>query len=262
MTADVATRRFVTLAGMQVEVERRGAGQPLLLLHGEEAREPSAPFLDDLATSFDVIIPSPPGFGQSDRPLWLTRPHDLAFIMLDLIDTLGLDDVVVVGCSLGGWIAAEMATINDQSMSRLVLVAPYGIKLGGPTERDIADIWLMHPDKVDAFKWYDAAHAVRDYKAMSDQQLTAIARAAETTARFCWEPYMHNPKLRHRLHRIRTPTLLIWGEQDGIVAPMTYGKGYQALIPGAQLDIIPQAGHLPHIEQSERFVKVLRRFIG
>ncbi len=244
-----------------LEVDRRGSGPPLLLLYGEEALEVKAPFVDELAKSFEVIIPSPPGFGRSTRPDWITCPDDIAYMYLDLIDGLGLQSIPVVGCSFGGWIAAEMATKDDSFISKLVLVAPYGIKIGRPTERDIADIWLLHPDEVARLKWVDPAQGVRDFKSMSEDELTIVARNMESFARFCWEPYMHNPKLKHRLHRIKVPTLLVWGEQDGIVTTR-YGKAYRDLIPNATLAVIPQAGHLPHMEQPQAFLNDLRAFLG
>lgn len=261
MAAVDARKEVLTLSGIKVEVERRGKGKPLLLLHGEEAYEPEAPFVDQLSQRFEVIIPSPPGFGSSERPLWLTDPHDLAFVMHDLVDQLKLENAVVLGFSVGGWIAAEMASIDDSFMSKMVLVGPVGVKLGSPTDRDIADVWLLHPDKVAKLKWHDPAKGKRDYTKMPDEKLAVIARNTETTARFCWEPYMHNPKLKHRLHRVATPTLFVWGQQDGIVKADPYGKGYAALLPNGKLSVIENAGHLPHIEQPEAFMKVLNGFI-
>jgi pimeloyl-ACP methyl ester carboxylesterase len=246
---------------LMLEIGRRGSGPPLLLLPGEEALELNAPFLDELTKSYEVIIPSPPGFGRSTRPDWITGPEDIAYMMLDIVDDLGLRNIPVVGCSFGGWIAAEMATKDDGFISKLVLVDPYGIKPGKPTDRDIQDVWLLSPDEVMALKWHDVAKGKRDFPSMPEDQLTIVARNRESFARFGWEPYLHNPKLPHRLHRIKVPTLLVWGESDGIVTPQ-YGEAYRKLIPDARLAIVPQAGHLPHIEQPQAFLKELRRFLG
>ena len=233
----------------------------MLILQSEEELELEAPFLSELAKSYELIVPSPPGFGRSTRPDWITSPDDIAYMYLDLVDDLGLRDIPVLGFSLGGWIAAEMATKDDSFMSKLVLVDPYGIKIGKPTDRDIADIWLLHADEVARLKWHDPAKGKRDLKGLPEDQLTIVARSMESFARFCWEPYMHNPKLKQRLHRIKTPTLLIWGEQDGIVTPQ-YGRAYRDLIPNARMAVIAQAGHLPHLEQPQAFLKELRGFLG
>lgn len=254
-------KELIALTGMKVEVERRGRGAPLMLLYGEEGLELEAPWLDDLAKTRELLIVSPPGYGASERPQWLGSPNDLAFVCLELADKLRLKDTTVLGFSLGGWIAAEMASMDDGFMSRLVLVAPYGIKMGGPSEPEITDIWLTHPDKVMAKKWHDPAKGRRDFKAMSDDKLAIIARNQESTARFCWKPYMHNPKLTHRLQRISVPTLLMWGENDGIVTP-SYGSGFAKLIPDARLKTIPAAGHYPHLEQPQEFMGLLKAFIG
>jgi pimeloyl-ACP methyl ester carboxylesterase len=245
---------------LKLQIERRGKGPPLLLLPGEEALEREAPFLAELAKSYEVIIPSPPGFGRSTRPDWVSGPDDIAYMMLDVVDALGLRDIPVVGFSFGGWIAAEMATKDDGFISKLVLVDAYGIKTGKPTEREIADVWLLGAEEVMALKWHDAAKGKRDFTSMPEDQLTIVARDRETFARFGWEPYLHNPKLKHRLHRIKVPTLLIWGENDGIVTPQ-YGETFRKLIPGARMSVIPQAGHLPHIEQPQAFLAELRKFL-
>jgi pimeloyl-ACP methyl ester carboxylesterase len=246
---------------LTLEIERRGSGPPLLLIPGEEGLERDAPFLDELAKSYEVIIPFPPGFGRSTRPDWITHPDDIAYMMLDVVDDYGLANVPVLGFSFGGWIAAEMATKDDSFIAKLVLVAPYGIKTGKPTERDIADVWLLHPDEVMARKWHDPAKGKRDFTTMPEDKLTIVARNTESFARFGWEPYLHNPKLRHRLHRIKVPTLLVWGENDGLVTPV-YGETYRKLIPDARLAVIPQAGHLPQIEQPQAFLTELRKFLG
>lgn len=252
--------KFITLGDVQIELTRRGKGKPLLLLPSEEALEPDAPFVDELARKFEVIIPQAPGFGRSNRPDWITNMDDIAYIYLDLIEKLGLKKLTVMGFSLGGWIAAEMATKDDSHFAKLVLVDAYGIKVGGPYDRDIADIWLEHPKKVMEQKWFDVEKGKRDFPAMPEDKLAIIARNIETTARFCWEPYMHNPKLKHRLHRIQVPTLVVWGKNDGIVSP-DYGKAYSKAIKGAKFATVAKAGHYPHLEQPEAFMKALVGFV-
>jgi pimeloyl-ACP methyl ester carboxylesterase len=251
----------VSVSGIDIELQRRGRGEPMLLLGGEEALEAEAPFLEDLAKTHEVLIPSPPGFGTSERPDWIGSPDDIAYIYLDLVEKLGIKKAPVVGFSLGGWIAAEMATKDDAFISKLVLVDPLGIKVGGPTDRDIADIWSLPPAEVLHRKWHDVDKGKRDFPAMPEEKLSIIARNVESLARFCWDPYMHNPKLKRRLHRIKVPTLLIWGENDGIVAP-AYGKAYADLIPGAMFKTVPNAGHYPHLEQPQIFMKHLSEFLG
>lgn len=254
------TVSFVTLFDMKIEVERRGKGRPLVLIPGEEALEAEMPFVDELARSFEVIIPWMPGFGRSERPDWVENMDDVAYIFLDLLDKLKLKDVILVGFSLGGWIAAEMAIKNTSRIKKLVLVDAYGIKVGGKLDRDIADVWFLPAEKVLELKYVDTNHGKFDYPSMPDEKLAIIARNRETTARLCWEPYMHHPRLRRRLHRIDVPTLVVWGEKDGIVTA-DYGRAYAKSIPGAKFVAIPNAAHFPHVEAPDRFMKEVSRFI-
>ena len=261
MAVAEANVRTMKVGGVELEVDIRGSGSPLLFLYSEEQIEAGSTLIDDLAKKYQVIIPSAPGFGRSPRPDWITNPDDIAYIYLDLLTALGLKNVIVVGFSLGGWIAAEMATKDTRLISKLVLVDAYGVKIGGPFDVDIEDMWVLHPQKVAALKWHDVEKGKRDFAAMSDAQLTIVAQNIETFARFCWEPYMHNHKLKQRLHRIDVPTLVIWGENDGLTKA-SYGKAYASLIPGAKFQTIPQAGHFPHVEQPEAFAKALNGVIG
>lgn len=254
------TVSFVTLFDMKIEVERRGKGRPLVLIPGEEALEADMPFIDELARKFEVIIPWMPGFGRSERPDWVENMDDVAYIFLDLLDKLKLKDVTLVGFSLGGWIAAEMAIKNTSRIKKLVLVDAYGIKIGDKYARDIADVWFLAPEKVLELKYVDTKHGVFDYPSMPNSKLEVVARNRETTARFCWEPYMHHPRLYRRLHRIDVPTLVVWGEKDGIVTT-TYGKAYAKAIPGAKFVAIPKAAHFPHVEAPDRFMKEVGNFI-
>jgi pimeloyl-ACP methyl ester carboxylesterase len=257
----ISAADLIRVNGVALQFERRGRGQPLLVLYGEEALELEAPVLADLATDHELIIPSPPGFGTSERPDWISSPDDISYLLLDLLEGLGLGRVPAIGFSLGGWIALEMATKDDGFFSKLVLVDPYGVKLGGPTDRDIADIWCLHPNKVAQLKWFDPANGKRDFSVMPESELAIIARNSESLARFCWDPYMHNPRLKRWLHRVRVPTLFVWGENDGIVTT-DYGHAYSALVPGAKFAVIAKAGHYPHLEQPSEFARLVRGFLG
>jgi pimeloyl-ACP methyl ester carboxylesterase len=247
--------------GVELEVERRGRGRPLLILYGEDALELEAPVLTELAKEHELIIPSPPGFGASERPDWIESPDDVSYVYLDLLASLGLGRVPAIGFSLGGWIALEMASKDDRFFSKLVLVDPYGVKIGGPTDRDIEDVWTIHPAKAAALKWFDLEKGKRDFAAMSEDALTVIARNSESFARLCWDPCLHNPKLKHRLHRVSVPALFVWGENDGIVTP-DYGRAFCAMVPGAEFAVVESAAHYPHLEQPAAFLALARKFLA
>ena len=253
--------RTISLAGTTLELIERGQGRSLLFLHAGEGLAPERPWLDLLAKRYRVIAPSHPGYGNS--PLidgCAGGVDDLAYLYLDLAAELGLEDAVLVGVDLGGWIAAEMMVRSTARFSCLVLVAPLGIKLRGRDERDIADIHGIERTEYLRLAWADPAKGALDYAALPDSELAAIVRGREAFALYGWKPYMHNPRLRRWLHRIDRPTLLLWGAQDGIVSP-SYGEGWRQEISGAGLDIIPGAGHFPHWEQPEAFVQRLSAFV-
>jgi pimeloyl-ACP methyl ester carboxylesterase len=247
--------------GVELEVERRGRGCPLLILYGEDALELEAPVLAELAREYELIIPSPPGFGASERPDWIESPDDVSYVYLDLLASLGFGQVRAIGFSLGGWIALEMASKDDRFFSKLVLVDPYGVKIGGPADRDIEDVWTIHPAKAAALKWFDLEKGKRDFAAMPEDALTVIARNSESFARLCWDPCLHNPKLKHRLPRVRVPTLFIWGENDGIVTP-DYGRAFCGMVPEAEFAVVGSAGHYPHLEQTAAFLALARKFLA
>jgi pimeloyl-ACP methyl ester carboxylesterase len=250
-----------TVQGMKIEVERMGKGKPILVFTSEEQLERGSAALANLALDHEVIMPSLPGYGRSERPDWIRNPDDISYIMMDLLDELHLGPVPVIGFSLGGWIVTEIATKSNAYFSKIILVDSYGVKVGGAYERDIADIWTLHADKVLKLKWHDVAKGKRDFPSMSEHDLQIIARNVESTARFCWEPYMHSINMTKRLHRIKVPTQFIWGENDGIT-PLAYGRGFSALILGSKFTTIGRAGHYPHLEQNDDFIKAIRPFLG
>ena len=246
----------------QLEISEHGHGRPILFLHGEGGSQHQARCVSLLAGAGKVIVPTHPGFGNAPNITDIDTVDDLAYLYLDLLEEWDLQDVVVIGSSLGGWIAAEMGVKSTARIAQLVLAAPVGIKVGDRETRDIPDIFVLSEEEVVQLQFHNPSLAAVDYGALSDDELTAIARNKEATALYVWEPYFHNPKLRQRLHRITVPTLLLWGANDRFVTSGYYGAAYQEAIPGAQLEIIDQAGHCPHIEQPDAFVDRVRSFIS
>jgi pimeloyl-ACP methyl ester carboxylesterase len=246
---------------IRVEVSERGRGRPLLFLHPGIGIDPAAPVLDLLARTARVIAPIHPGFGKSAAPKSMTSVDDLAYFYLDLLDTLDLRDAVVVGVSFGGWIAAEIAVKSTARLSHLVLANALGIKVGDRETRDIADIFAITESQFNELAYFDPKIGARDYKSMADADVMAAARNREATARYGWSPYLHDPKLKGRLHRIRIPTLVLWGTNDRILTE-GYGRAYAAAIPGARFELIERAGHFPHVEQPEEFARRVSAFIG
>ena len=260
MTTTTSQAGWLTVNGVKLEIVERGQGRPMLWLHGEEGLDPTAPFLDRLAGLGRVLAPSHPGFGHSPDADGIDTVDDLAYLYLDLLTERNARDAVLIGASLGGWIAAELAVKCADRLGKLVLVDPLGIKVGDRETRDIPDIFALHPDEVTRLQYHDPARAVVDYTKLSDDRLTALARDREATAFYAWEPYFHNPKLRRRLSRITVPTLLLWGAQDRFVTAAYYGAAYRDAIPGARLELIDGAGHFPHLEQPDGLVARIRAF--
>jgi pimeloyl-ACP methyl ester carboxylesterase len=169
-----------------------------------------------------------------------------------------LSDAVLMGFSMGGWTAAEMAVMTTERIAKLILVDAVGVKPGGREDRDIADIFALRPENLAKLMWHDTANAP-DPAAMSDEQMQVMISNRTALAMYTWDPYMHDPRLQHRLHRIDVPTLLIWGESDGLVTT-DYARAYRDMIPGAVLEIIAEAGHSPQTEQPKAFVEQVVQF--
>ena len=171
----IANIESVKVQDIELEVERRGSGAPLVLIDDEEGLTRESSLVDELAKSYEVIIPEAPGFGKSSRPNWIETMDDISYIMLDYLDQSGIEDATVLGFSLGGWIAAEMATKNLKRIGRLALVNSYGIKIGGPWDRDIQDIWFLTKEEVQELKYADPANGEIDYTQMPDEKLEEVA---------------------------------------------------------------------------------------
>jgi len=249
--AQVASGSLV-IEGTRIDVIERGAGRPLLFLHAENGIEPAVAAIDELAKAARVIAPTHPGFGGSALPHAMRSVDDLSYFYLDLLDQLDLRGVTIVGVSLGAWIAAEIAVKSTARLSRLVMANAAGVKIGDRETRDIADIFALTEQDYLEIAYCDPNVGRRDYKSLPHSEALAAARARQATARFAWSPYFHNPRLKSRLHRIRIPTLFLWGMHDRMISE-AYGRAYCALVPGARFETIEQAGHFPHQEQPVEF---------
>jgi pimeloyl-ACP methyl ester carboxylesterase len=264
----VMTRpRMAKLKLADVDLELFDSGQhavsqrPILLLHGGGGFNERQPFVAPLAEKRRLVVPSHPGFGNSSLPSWLDSVDDIAHLYLELMDVLNFERVDLVGCSIGGWIAAEMATKAPGRFSRIVLVGPVGIKVGPPDRLDIPDIFARPQDEVLKLTHHDPERMKPDTAKMTDDELAAMFRARETLALLTWEPWMHNPKLKHRLHRIVAPTLFIRGESDGLVSAQ-YLDAYAGFLPSASTQTIKAAGHAPQLEQPAAFTAAVLNFLG
>jgi pimeloyl-ACP methyl ester carboxylesterase len=256
---------------LELEVLRRGEGRKILLIHGVHPVSPHAPFVEILARHGEVVAPSHPGFGASPRPADFDTMYDLVNLYHDVLDALDAPRVSVVGCSFGGWIAAELAVAGARKIDRLVLVDPVGIKIGGREERDIVHFFNTDPAELNRRAWHDPArrpegvyglgwHATID-DAMSDAEMITLARNWDSLCLYGWKPHMFNPQLAWWLRRIAAPTLVLWGASDRIVTP-EYGQNYAQRIPGAEFRIIEAAGHHPELEQPRAFVDHVAAFLG
>lgn len=251
----------ISLAGISVDVWESGDGPPLLFLHGAGGFRGDHPFIPLLGRHRRIIAPSHPGFGASELPEWMDRPDDIAHAYLELIDRSDLRKFDLIGCSLGGWIAAELASMVPDRIKRLVMVGPVGVKLGNRDQLDIPDIFALSDATVEKLLYHEPDRFRANPSTLSDAELSVMLRNRETTALLVWEPYMHNPKLRRRLHRVNCPTLFLRGEHDGLVSA-AYMEGYAHLLPNARTMTIAAAGHVPQIEQPAAFVDTALAFLN
>jgi len=252
--------KTVKVADVDLELFESGQGSPVLFLHGASGFDQKQPFVAPLAARRRLIAPSHSGFGKSSLPEWLDSVDDIAHIYLELLDTLDLGQVDIVGCSIGGWIAAEIATKSPERVRRLVMAGPVGVKVGSADKLDIPDIFAMPQADVQKLLFHDPVRMTPDIRKMSDDELAVMFRNRETLALLVWEPWMHNTKLKWRLHRVKSPALFIRGSSDGLVSD-DYLKAYAALLPNARTLTIPAAGHAPHLEQPEAFASAVLEFL-
>lgn len=251
--------QHIDIGDIAIEAFVAGEGPPLLFLHGGDYFLQHQAFFDRLARRRHLVVPRHPGFGSTKRPDWLRTVHDIAYLYLDLVDKLDLARTVLVGAGFGGWVALEMCVRSTARVARLALIDSVGVRFAGPAEREIADIYALPAEEVARRTFFDPAQVVPDYAKLDQAELEVIARDREATVRYGWKPYMHDPALRHWLHRVTVPTLVLWGEQDGVVAP-AYGERLAAALPDARFRTIARAGHYPQVERPDETAEVIERF--
>jgi pimeloyl-ACP methyl ester carboxylesterase len=254
----------------KVEVHSGGAGEPVVYLHSATGEGIGVPFLDALAESFAVRAPIFPGFGESEGIEQIDDMEDATFHLLDLWEALGLDAPALVGLSLGAWMAVELATRYPDRVGRLVLVNPVGLHIDG---HPVKDIFGRSPAEMAGDLFADDDHPLAQLmrslsyrndpaqiEGLTFEMIKPVVKSMGATARLAWDPYLHNPKLRRRLHRISSPTLVVRGERDTLVPP-AHAEAYAAEIPGARLEVLPDAAHLATIERGPQLAALVTPFL-
>jgi pimeloyl-ACP methyl ester carboxylesterase len=247
--------------GATIGYRRLGRGPSLLFLRSEDSLPDAPEFVDALARDFDVIVPDHPGFRSSDTPDWLKGIGDAAYFYLDFLEHLGLSTVHLVGSSLGGWIAAEIAVRDCSRIATISLISPFGVRRRGVA---FGDIFMWTPEENLRNRVLDPALADRFLEAARTQSQdaeTAYLKDRYAAARLCWHPRFYNPELERWLHRIVRPLHLIWGDSDKIV-PHAIAEAWQRALPRARLSVIERCGHLPQVEHPAAAAEMIRSFIG
>ena len=224
-----------------------GAGRPILMLHGGGGPSTVARLSQTLSAAARVLTPTHPGFDGTPRPAWLGSVAALARLYVALLDQMGIDEIVVVGSSVGGWIASEMAVQAPGRVKGLVLINATGISVESQPLVDVRQVAL--PELMSLAHHDPAKILAAAPPPSADQQAIRVANAAALAA---YDNGMNgqDPNLRARLANVTAPVLVVWGESDSI-ASVQYGAAYSDAFANAVFERVPQAGHFPHIEQEE-----------
>jgi pimeloyl-ACP methyl ester carboxylesterase len=242
-----------------VTLRRAGRGPKLLFLHGAGGVPQWLPFFDVLAERYEILVPEHPGFGGSDDPPWIRSMADLAFFYLDLLEETGLDQLHLVGNSLGGWLAAEILVRDRARFRSLVQLAPAGIRVKGVP---CGDAFIWGPEEAVRNLYHDQSVADRLLAIKpTEEQMDVMLKNRFTVAKFGWQPRWHNPDLEKWLHRIKLPALVIWGDDDRIMPP-AYAALWRERLPDARLVMVEGCGHLPHVEQAGLVARHVHAFLA
>lgn len=246
-----------------VTVRRGGTGDPLVYLHAAGGQAQWDPFLEMLSQKYEVIQPIHPGWPGSDGLEHLDDVIDMAIYYCDFFDTLGLKEVHLVGSSLGGMFAAEVAALGREYISKLVLHSPAGMWLD---DHPPLDFFAAPQDVLMKALYADPDKMMASMPQPNPEDKEAVAKATldramslSAAGKFVWPIW--DKGLKKRIHRINMPTLLIWGDQDGLNPPV-YGPHFQKQIPGSKLVTIPGTAHVPMAEKPEEFVHAVTDFLG
>lgn len=251
----------ISVAGHSTVIMHGGEGPPFVYLHsalGEAVMW--LPFFQAWARQFHVFVPIHPGYGKSEGLEDIDTIEDMAFHYIEMFDALGLDQVILGGVSLGGWIAAEIAVRWPERVKKLWISAAPGLWVD---EQPLPDLFrvMADRDKLRALLFHDPQSYMAKMiieEEPSEEKMIAGYQNMTALARLLWErPY--NPKLASRLHRIGCPTLLLWGAHDRLVPP-AYGEAYHKQLPQAELRLIPDCGHMLMFERENEFVEQVARF--
>lgn len=256
------TESFVDAAGSRVHLRRGGAGAPLLVLHGELGVPGWLRAYELLGQHYTVYVPSLPGFGPSSRPDFIITVRDLAaWVTWFVRDQRLTQPLPVVGFSLGGWLAAEVATVNAAIFSKLVLVGAAGLK---PDHGEVWD-YFIHSNREAFARALHEPGKSEDYARFYGKDWTPAdelqaEQNREMAARLVWKPYMRSVTLAGLLGGVATPTLVVWGREDAII-PVGVCDQYVRAIPGATAKVLDRSGHMPELEQPEVFAQVVLDFL-
>jgi pimeloyl-ACP methyl ester carboxylesterase len=257
--AVVETRR-----GARCRVLEGGSGAPLVFLHSAGGLYADNPFLDLLARRYHVFAPELPGYGESTGEELLEDMLDFALHGWDVVEALGLRRPHLVGHSMGGMIAAEMACLAPHDLDRLVLAAAAGLWLD---EHPIPDLFAQLPFDFPALLFHDPARGAAlltggldlgDTEALKEFYV-GNARRMGMAGKILYP--IPNRRVSRRLYRLTAETLVCWGASDRLIVP-AYARRWAELIPHARVVTIPEAGHMLPYEQPEAFAKALGDFLG
>jgi pimeloyl-ACP methyl ester carboxylesterase len=251
-TTAASTTKTLDVEGIgpvELTVEERGEGQPFLVLHGGAGPQSVGTFAELLAgrDRNRVLTPIHPGFGGTPRPDSLNTVAGLAILYNGLLDDLGLENVTVIGNSVGGWIAVELALLGSPRITRLVLLDAVGIEVD---RHPVADVSGLSVPEIQALSFHDPTPFRVDPATVPDAQRAIMAANGVALAVYAGSPAMADPTLLDRLGGIAIPTLVLWGESDQIVEP-AYGKAYASAIRGARYEVLPATGHMPQMESPD-----------